>query len=164
MNALPSQSPREWETFIPRPGVEPNPKAEVLAEIRRRLNDYARLFEHTPWQPDQLSDTGWLCLVAVPWLLAQLREQDRQQGKANGDPGADGVGSAAAALKLVVAEKSVPKAAVVVPTGNPLAKFLVGLVAKLMGVRFVAQAGEGPEAHASQSATPSPGAQAGGVR
>ena len=41
-------------------------------------------------------------------------------------------------LKLMLTKEAVANAALVIPTGNPLAKFLVCFLAKIVGVSFVA--------------------------
>lgn len=111
----------------------------MLAEIERRQAAHAAMFT-MPWSEDQLSDSGWFSLVAVPWLLQQVEDNGKSDGKngnANCDPGSNGVGTPKPAVEFVLAEKAVADAAVVVPLGNPLAKFLVCFLAKLVGVSFV---------------------------
>ena len=44
-------------------------------------------------------------------------------------------------LKLMLTKEAVANAALVIPTGNPLAKFLVCFLAKIVGVSFVAHVG-----------------------
>jgi hypothetical protein len=53
----------------------------TLAEIKERQAKYAALYSG-PWAPDQLSDTGWLCLVAVPWLLEQSKDDGETEAAA----------------------------------------------------------------------------------
>lgn len=108
---------------------------ELLATIRARANDYARGFHGTQWHPDELSDLGWLCLVAVPYLLHKVENQG-QHGNANGNPTADGIGLPQTPVQFVQAEQALTLTTAVVPSGNPFAKFLVVHLAKLVGVRF----------------------------
>lgn len=116
--------------------VDRQETARMIRDIHGRQRRYARIFRDTPWKPDQLSEAAWLAMVAVPWLLKEVEEKC-QQGDAQSDPGADGIGLAQTAVQFVKAEEAVPFAGTVVPTGNPLAKLLVGLLAKLVRVRFV---------------------------
>lgn len=113
----------------------------ILAEIRRRQRKEAVNMGPGLWTPDQLSDGAWLSLVAVPWLLHEVerhREGDGDEGKTEGEPGAQGIGPAQPALEFVLAEQPVAGAPRVVPAGNPLAQLFVGLVTKLMSIGFVA--------------------------
>lgn len=74
---------------------------DPVPEIRTRLAEYTRVFDGTPWKPDELSNSGWLCLIGVPWLLQQLKNQGQGQGHnrdTEGNPGPDGVGPAKPAL------------------------------------------------------------------
>lgn len=69
-------------------------------EIIKRQANYARLMGNE-WTQDQLSDMGWLCLVAVPWLLHEVennRKDNGSDGDANGNPGADGIWPAKSSL------------------------------------------------------------------
>ena len=66
----------------------------------------------------------------------QNRERDGEQGDADGNPRPDGVWAAQAPLQLSLAEQALPPSGAIVPSGNPLAKLLVRLGAKLVGVEF----------------------------
>ena len=63
-------------------------------------------------------------------------QRNREQRNTNGNPRADSIGSAESPLQLMLTEQTVAPSIVVIPTGNPLAQFLVRLVAKFVGVRF----------------------------
>jgi hypothetical protein len=110
-------------------------RRQMLHAIVRRQREYARLFQNTPWRPDELSETGWLCLVAVPWLLKEVQQQG-QQGNADGNPGADSIGLAQPPVQFMEAEQAAAFTATAVPAGNPLAKFFIVHLAKLVGVSF----------------------------
>ncbi len=112
----------------------------MLELIRSRQTRYAANFARDNWHEDELSDIGWLCLVAVPWLLAQLDGNGNNQGNnrnGNSYPGTNSVGLPEASLKLMLPKNSVSDSSLVVITGNPIAKFFVCLIAKIVGVRFV---------------------------
>lgn len=83
-----------------------------------------------------MSDTGWLCLVAVPWLLAwgRKRQEHGDNGDANGDPRTNSIGLSQPPLKLVLPEQPIAESVRLVVTGNPLAKLLVTHLAKCVGV------------------------------
>jgi len=64
-------------------------------------------------------------------------ERDGQQRNSDGNPRAEGVGLSEPPLQLVLSKQPIADTALFVPTGNPLAKFLVCHFAKLMSVKFV---------------------------
>jgi hypothetical protein len=96
--------------------------------------NYANLFNH-PWRETDLSDCGYLGLVAVPWLLQEV-EDHGQHGNANGNPGAQGVRPPQPPVQFVHPEQTKADTATVVVSGNPLAKGFITFLAKLVGVRF----------------------------
>lgn len=113
----------------------------MLTVIRQRQEKYAAIFNLCAWSPDELSNIGWLGLVGVPWLLNEVEDNRENSGKnRNTDcqPGPGCVWPLEPALKLMLPEQAMANTALVVPTGNPLAKFLVGFLAKAVGVSFVA--------------------------
>lgn len=57
----------------------------VITKIKEAQTRYAALFQSTPWEEEQLSDIGWLCLMAVPWLLDEV-ENNREHHRENGNP------------------------------------------------------------------------------
>jgi len=114
--------------------------AIITEEINHRQLRCAAVFAGTARHPDELSEGGWLCLVAVPWLLEEVqkhRQAHGHRGYADGNPRADCVGLPESPLQFVLSKQTLAQAAAVVPTGNPVAKFLVRFLAKMVGVRFV---------------------------
>lgn len=112
-----------------------------LRKIKRRQRRYAQCFvgPAMPIPAHQLSDAGWLGLVAVPFLLRRVRAlecaaEQCQCGHAKCQPGADGLGLVEASLEFVRAEEAPAGAGGFVPSGNPLAKFFVGLLARVKWV------------------------------
>ena len=113
----------------------------MLERIRSRQTRYAANFARDNWHEDELSDIGWLGLVAVPWLLAQLDGDGNNQGNnrnGNSYPRTNSVGLFEPPLQFMLPKQTMADAFLVVPTGNPLAKFLVCFLAKIVGVSFVA--------------------------
>ncbi len=53
---------------VPEEGAA-GPDGEVVAQIREYHGRFSRLFPAGSFEPADLSDHTWLCLVAVPWLL-----------------------------------------------------------------------------------------------
>jgi hypothetical protein len=49
-----------------------------LEEIRQKQAAYAKLMGNG-WEPHQLSNMGWLCLIDVPWLLSELEKAQNDQ-------------------------------------------------------------------------------------
>jgi hypothetical protein len=112
---------------------------KMKEEILRRYKAYAKLFDH-PWSVDQLSDSGWLCLVAVPWLLQQMEndgKNHRSNRDANGDPGADSVRASQPPLQFVLSEDSHSSSVHVVVSADPIAKLFGGFLAELESVGFL---------------------------
>jgi hypothetical protein len=112
-----------------------------LDEIKCRQRAYAKIFEIAPWTPDMLSDIGHLGLVDVPMLVGEVEKQRNSQcdeGNSDGDPGSDSVRLPEPPLQLVLPEETVAYAPLVVVTCNPLAHFLIVLLAKLpLGIRLL---------------------------
>lgn len=111
-----------------------------LELIRHRQSRYAALFAETNWCEDELSNIGWLGLVAVPWLLAQLDGDGNHQSdnrNCNSNPGSDCVGLPDSSLEFVLSEQPIADAPLVVKSGYPFAKFFVCLFAKAVGVEIV---------------------------
>ena len=109
-------------------------RPRVITKIKEAQRRYAALFEGTPWEEEQLSDIGWLCLMAVPWLLDEVennREHHRENGNADGNPRTDGVGLAKPPIQFVLPKHPHPNPALVVPAGNKVTHFFGGLLAKL---------------------------------
>ena len=109
--------------------------------IRQRQAKYAALFNGHGWAENESSNIGWLPLIGVPWLLYEM-ENNRESngGNRNSDcqPRPDCIGTLEPALQLVLPKQAMPNPSLVVITGNPLAKLLVGFFAKVVGVSFVA--------------------------
>lgn len=104
------------------PAVDPSALSAGLGLIRSRQTRYAANFARDNWHEDELSDIGWLCLVAVPWLLAQLDGDGNNQGNnrnGNSYPRTNSVGLPEASLKLMLPKNSVSDSSLVVITGNP---------------------------------------------
>ena len=109
----------------------------VIAKIKESQARYAALFVKTPWDEEQLSDVGWLCLMAVPWLLHEVennRENQSGHGNANGNPRPDGVWLSKPTIQLVLTKDAHANAALVIPATNKLAHFFCRLLSKLKGV------------------------------
>jgi hypothetical protein len=103
-------------------------------EIIRRQTNYAKLMGEG-WKPDELSDLGWLCLVAVPWLLQEVENNRQNHGSdrdANSSPRADGIGVSEATLQLVLPKQPPASSCSVIPSRNPIAQFFKGHLAKLL--------------------------------
>ena len=112
----------------------------MLERIETAQRKYAVLFADDGWKEDELSNIGWLGLVGVPWLVAIVQNEGRNEGKdrdTNGDPGAHGVRLPEPSLEFVLPKNPVADSPLVVITGNPIAKFLICFIAKIVGVRFV---------------------------
>lgn len=112
----------------------------MLSVIRQRQAKYAALFNGHGWAEDELSDLGWLGLIGVPWLLEKVQNNGQNNGRnrdSDSHPGAHSVRSPEPALQFVLPEQAMPAPSLVVITGYPLAKFLVGFFAKVVGVSFV---------------------------
>ena len=113
----------------------------MLATAKLKQAEYAALFNKTPWAENELSNIGWLCLMGVPWLLNEVerhRQGDSQDRNTDCQPRPDCIGSLKPPLQLMLTKETMTDAALVIPTGNPLAKFLVSFLAKIVGVSFVA--------------------------
>lgn len=119
-------------------------RESMLATARLKQAEYAALFNKTPWAETELSNSGWLCLIGVPWLLDEVenhRQGDSQDRNADCKPRPKGVGLFEPPLQFMLPKQTMADAFLVVPTGNPLAKFLVCFLAKIVGVSFVAHVG-----------------------
>jgi hypothetical protein len=113
----------------------------MLLAKKQRQAKYATLFAGAGWEPGQLSNTGWVGLIGVPQLLYEMENNGQDHGKdrnADCQPRPDCIGALQPALQLVLPKQTMTDTALVVPTGNPLAKLLVGFLAKAVGVSFVA--------------------------
>ncbi|AAZ97166.1 hypothetical protein Tbd_1213 [Thiobacillus denitrificans ATCC 25259] len=116
----------------------------MLATTRQRQAKYAALFKGQAWAENELSDGGWLCLIGVPWLLYEMENNRKSNGEnrnADCQPRPDCIGPLEPAFQLMLPEQTMADTTLVVPTGNPLAKFLVSFLAKIVGVSFVAHVG-----------------------
>lgn len=111
-----------------------------LDGVKQRQRKYAKIFDIAPWTPDMLSEIGHLGLVDVPLLVAEVekyRDGQGDNGDSNGDPRSNSVGTTEPPLQLVMPEQTVAYAPIVVVTCNPLAHFLIVLLAKLpLGIRL----------------------------
>ena len=119
----------------------------MLATAKLKQAEYAALFNKTPWAENELSNSGWLCLIGVPWLIDEMENNRERNGKdRNTDcqPRPDCIGSLKPPLQLMLTKEAMTDAALVIPVGNPLAKFLVSFLAKIVGVSFVAHVGARP--------------------
>lgn len=116
----------------------------MLATAKLKQAEYAALFNKTPWAENELSNSGWLCLIGVPWLIDEMennRESNSKDRNTDCQPRPDCIGPLEPAFQLMLPEQAMADAALVVPTGNPFAKFFVCLLAKIVGVSFVAHVG-----------------------
>ncbi|MDP3165798.1 MAG: hypothetical protein Q8N06_10150 [Hydrogenophaga sp.] len=116
-------------------------REHMLTVIRRRQAKYAAISNGHEWSENELSNIGWLSLVGVSWLLCEMENNGESNGKdRNSDrqPRPDCIGTLEPAFQLMLPEQTVAYTALVVPTGNPFAKLLVGFFAKVVGVSFVA--------------------------
>ncbi len=111
-----------------------------VGAIKERQRKYAQIFDCARWTPDMLSESGHLGLVDVPVLVAEVEKQRKGQGKdgdADCDPRPNGIRAPEPPLQLVVPEQPVSDAAIVIEACNPLAHFLIVLLAKLpLGIRL----------------------------
>jgi hypothetical protein len=69
------------------------------------------------------------------------RESNGKDRNTDCQPRPDCIGPLEPPLKLMLTKEAVTNAALVIPTGNPLAKFLVSFLAKIVGVSFVVHVG-----------------------
>ena len=116
-------------------------RESMLLAIKQRQAKYAANFAGDGWEPDQLSDIGWLGLIGVPWLLYEMENNGQNHGRnrnADSQPGSHSVRSPEPAFQLMLSKQTVAYTALVIPTGNPFAKLLVSFFAKVVGVSFVA--------------------------
>lgn len=116
-----------------------NDRRAFCERIRQAQRRYARLFACSPWTECELSDEGWLGLVAVPWLLNELGEGGEQQGErrnAEGNPRSGGIGLAQPPVKLVLAEDAATDPGSVIPARNPAAEFFRRFFSKVVRVSF----------------------------
>lgn len=119
----------------------------MLATTKQRQAKYAGLFNGQAWAENELSDCGWLCLIGVPWLLYEMENNRESNGKdrnADCQPRSDCIGPLEPAFQLMLPKQTMPDTTLVVPTGNPFAKFLVCFLAKIVEVSFVAHVGARP--------------------
>lgn len=106
-------------------------REHMLTAIRRRQAEYAAIFNGSGWLKDELSNIGWLSLVAVPWLLYEMENNGQNHGRnrdADSHPRSDSVRSSEPAFQLMLSKQTVAYTALVVPTGNTFAKLLVGFL------------------------------------
>jgi hypothetical protein len=108
-------------------------------EILDKLSACQKLFNHE-WHESQLSDSAWLALVGVPWLLQQVEnngKNDGGNGNPDSDPRPDGVGTAKPSLQFVFSKQPMPSSVAVVPSGDPIADVFGGFLAELERVGFL---------------------------
>jgi len=58
----------------------PDDYERMIDKIKQQQAAHAKLFKNSPYTEDMLSDVGWLCLVAVPWLLNVLQTTKPTKG------------------------------------------------------------------------------------
>ena len=44
----------------------------MLATAKLKQAVYAALFNKTPWEENELSNSEWLYLIGVPWLIIKM--------------------------------------------------------------------------------------------
>ena len=112
---------------------------EGLDRIERYGHEYERwLTNGQPYREDELGDRAWWSIVAIPALVAELREyrrrahQERKNGHDEGDYGDHQGGPSAPPLQFVQSKHVLPASRL--PLSNPLAQFPVRLLAQLMRI------------------------------
>jgi hypothetical protein len=111
---------------------------DVITQIQAK---HAAFFNGQDLVENELSNIGWLSLIGVAWLLYEMENNRESNGKdrnADCKPRPDCIGTLEPALQLMLPKQTAAYTALVVPTGNPVAKLFVGFFAKVVGVSFVA--------------------------